>query len=287
MAPVLSQSLVSLAGKIARIKARVKKLEDEISAEKPKSEDGASATKTFPKFRQLPVEIRRAIWEASLPASRVFEPTGDDEELFSYKEGKPTRFIREWAPPRMRGACREAYAVCMSVGRFTFGCFKNSRIRGLWFNDKHDAVYFSHYWQWDYTRVCGVQTIYLSPKIALTELVHKNCWDANLAACRRLVVALHPGMLSPAAEVTPEDLPGTKPVFRAMTDDDIIGPHQLKAASFPEFADKEFITWGELRLVLQNLRQKMITANAEKPDFYKGPIQMEAVEVFRALDDRR
>ncbi|GKT83680.1 hypothetical protein Ct61P_01530 [Colletotrichum tofieldiae] len=268
-----SKTLIALAHRVIRFKARTTKLQEEINGEEVKTDDVTSPPTTFFKFRQLPVEVRRAIWEVSLPAPRVFEPEGynDDDELLDYEEGKPTRFIREWAPPRMRGACREAYAVCMSAGRFTFGWFRNSSIRGLWFNDKHDAVYFSHYRQWDRAQVRGVQTICVSTEIALTDLAYKGFEHANLAACRRLIVALHPKMLYPIEEVTLEDLPGTKPVFRAMKDDDIIGPHKLEVARFPELAGKPFLTWGELRSVLQNARHKTVVTNAEKPGFYKGP----------------
>ncbi|KAK2019873.1 hypothetical protein LZ32DRAFT_652468 [Colletotrichum eremochloae] len=175
---------MSLAEKISRfLKAHIKVPEEVYKI--------ISQPKTFTKFRQLPDEIRRAIWKASLPAPRVFEPKVYDNELDNYEEGKPTRFIREWkTPPRMKGACRETYAVCMSLGRFTFGRFKNSSIRGFWFNDEHDAVYFSRYGQWDGNRVRGIQTVYVSTDIALTELIGKGFENDNLTACRHLIVTL-------------------------------------------------------------------------------------------------
>ncbi|KAK2038360.1 hypothetical protein LZ31DRAFT_635449 [Colletotrichum somersetense] len=186
----------------------------------------------------------------------------------------------------MRGACREAYAVCMSLGRFTFGWFKNSSIRSLWFNDKYDAVYFPHYRQWDCTRVRGVQTVYVGIDIALTELTREGFKHHNLSACRRLVVALDPEMLALNEYITQDVLPGTKPGFRAMKDHDLIGPHRL-ATDFPEVASKEFIIWGDLRSVLETTRKRVIDANTKNLVLYKGPIRMEAVEVFRAVDDRK
>ncbi|KAK2025718.1 hypothetical protein LX32DRAFT_702895 [Colletotrichum zoysiae] len=271
---------------ISRLEAKIKVLE-EANDENPNS-DNQNSPKTFPQFRQFPIEIRRAVWEASLPTPRVFEPKvydGDNtEEPKSYNLGKPTRFYREWAPPKMRGACREAYAVCMSLGRFTFGWFKNSSIRSLWFNDKYDAVYFSHYRQWDCTRVRGVQTVYVGIDIALTELTREGFKHDNLSACRRLVVALDPEMLALNEYIPLDGPPGTKPVFRAMKDHDLIGPHQL-ATDFPEVAGKEFLTWGDLRSILEKTRTRVMDANTENRVLYKGHIQMEAVEVFRVEDD--
>ncbi|KDN63577.1 hypothetical protein CSUB01_05327 [Colletotrichum sublineola] len=71
-----------------------------------------------------------------------------------------------------------------------------------------------------------------------------------------------------------------------MKDDDIICPNRLDASSFPEVAGKEFLTWDGLRSALQKARRNMLAENAEKPDLYKGPMRMEAVEVFRVVDER-
>ncbi|KAF5516457.1 hypothetical protein CGCS363_v000432 [Colletotrichum siamense] len=62
------------------------------------------AATTLHRFRELPPEIRRGIWDLALPPPRVYEPEASSTDVM-----KPVKFLTEFPPPAMREACREAY----------------------------------------------------------------------------------------------------------------------------------------------------------------------------------
>lgn len=78
----------------------------------------------FPKFESLPIDIRVDIWTMALPAGRIWDvyDDGDDE--------KP-RFHNPRPPPRIRGACREAWRVTEANGCWALDY--------MWFNKYRDV----------------------------------------------------------------------------------------------------------------------------------------------------
>ncbi|KAL0938688.1 uncharacterized protein CTRU02_205298 [Colletotrichum truncatum] len=231
------------------------------------------------RFGKLPAEIRCAIWRASLPPPRVYEPhlRGIDADL------KPTKFFEEWAPPEMRESCREAYNICMSAGKFRFGYFENSHVRGLWYNNDVDAIYYSCQDQLGSNCLDGIKNIYTSMDMALSgDCVDVLIYDHGLHLCQRLVVAMWP-KYPMRPEILSRILEMTKPTFRRIRDQDIVGINEYDNQDYPEGAEGAPITWGEVKQVLQNLLEQgrqHVSGNKSKWES-KGPFALEAVEVFR------
>lgn len=102
----------------------------------------ASATNTktdtqgFPKFNQLPPEIRRMIWELSFGPPRVFR-TADN----SFLKALLPMVVNHKPPPPMQ-ACREARAIALEVGKFRFGVW-GDKIKSLWFRKAVDIFYWT------------------------------------------------------------------------------------------------------------------------------------------------
>ncbi|KAK1705610.1 hypothetical protein BDP67DRAFT_583129 [Colletotrichum lupini] len=241
----------------------------------------------FPRFQELPAEIKRKIWIEALPAPRIYEPNNHATWI---SVNHPTRFYREYYPPRVRETCKDAYDACMSVGRFTFGYFDNSNIRGLWYNETQDAVYYATCDQWYNTPLKGLRKIYISIEVALLIFLEEGFRTQTLGACRHLVVALYLDKRREVGDVRTEGFATTVPVFRDMRDDDImveksavmhyfIGP-------FPGLFEK-FLTWGHVKGMLLQKREEIILENSNEPWnawMNKGPLLLEAVEVFRKPD---
>ncbi|KAK1636437.1 hypothetical protein BDP81DRAFT_394132 [Colletotrichum phormii] len=218
----------------------------------------------LPQFKKFPAEIRRKIWLSALPSPRIYEPD-NMAEYWSFD--KPTRFLHEYSPPRVREACKEAYEACMSVGHFTFGCFRNTNIRGLWFNDTQDAIYYATLEQWYQTELKASEKTIISIEVALDVFLETGFENESFAACRHLVVALYIDSRCPIASVHMDELPRKLSVFRALD-------------------GRNYLTWAELRDMLLKTREGKILANAGKPGIYKGTLILEAVEAFRKGDNR-
>ncbi|KAM0266007.1 hypothetical protein ACHAPA_007366 [Fusarium lateritium] len=88
---------------------------------------------TFPRFKELPAEIRRQIWALSLSEPRVFWPT--EEVLSDYFVGVSVSH----KPPAMRQVCLEARQVSQARGVFAFGSH-GSIMKGLWFDFFSDII---------------------------------------------------------------------------------------------------------------------------------------------------
>ncbi|KXH44779.1 hypothetical protein CNYM01_02244 [Colletotrichum nymphaeae SA-01] len=242
----------------------------------------------FPQFKKLPPEIQRKIWLEALPAPRIYEPN-DNATWIS--NDHPTRFYREFLPPRVREACKDAYDACMSVGRFTFGYFDNSNIRGLWYNEMQDAVYYVTCDQWYGNRLMGLRKIYISVEVALFIFLDEGFTTKAFGACRHLVVALYLDKRHEIGENETDHFTTTVPVFRAMRDDDIMAKvSELAddlAETFPELLKKQFLTWADVKGMLLQTREKLILESSDKhwnAWMNKGPLLLEAVEVFRKPD---
>ncbi|KAK1723983.1 hypothetical protein CaCOL14_003056 [Colletotrichum acutatum] len=237
---------------------------------------------SFPQFKKLPPEIRRKIWVEALPAPQIYEPDSHEGNWYS---DKGTRFFHEYYYTRVREACKEAYEACMSFGRFTFGCFGNSNIRGLWYNDARDAIYYATLGQWHGTNLKASRKMIISVEIALDEFLKTGFEDEKFAACRHLVVALFIDRYLPIGSIMTDDLARMEPLLRAMKDDANIAQTAscsgIIANRFPELAGKDYLTWAEVRGMLLKTREERILANAGKPKMYKRPLLLEAVEVFK------
>ncbi|SPJ78033.1 uncharacterized protein FTOL_06422 [Fusarium torulosum] len=94
----------------------------------------AATPKTFPRFKELPAELRKAIWELSLSQPRVFWP--NDERAGKYFTG--VNFAHK--PPAMRQVCQESRQVSQARGGFTFG-HDESIMEGLWFDYFSNILY--------------------------------------------------------------------------------------------------------------------------------------------------
>ncbi|KAM0246303.1 hypothetical protein ACHAP5_004776 [Fusarium lateritium] len=95
-----------------------------------------ATSKTFPRFKELPAEIRRQIWELSLSEPRIFWPNYEvhNENFvgvsFSHK------------PPLMRQVCMEARQVSQARGVVSFGSH-GSIMKGLWFDFFSDIIFMN------------------------------------------------------------------------------------------------------------------------------------------------
>ncbi|KAF4825753.1 hypothetical protein CGCSCA5_v000292 [Colletotrichum siamense] len=90
---------------------------------------------TFPRFSRLPPEIRKSVWEMTLPDPRVFVPYENDQDQIALRQA--------YKPPAVRAACKEAWLVTEEKGRFAFG-YKHTRTHGFWFNPSRDIVFVRH-----------------------------------------------------------------------------------------------------------------------------------------------
>ncbi|KAF4873000.1 hypothetical protein CGCSCA1_v007867 [Colletotrichum siamense] len=241
---------------------------------------------TFPQFRQLPPEIRDAIWRAALPPPRIYEP--DTSSPLAGNPKYPTQFFRTWRPPTVREACKEAYDVCNSVGEYKYG-YWGGHMRGIWINIFTDAVYFACEIQYEQSELLEVDTIYLSSDCALRSPDCRNfLMSDRFDACSRLVVAIYP----PGSwEMDVETLRGTDPVFRRITDEtELIGFSEWDATDYAgrkegdgdEVKRDHPVTWKltkEIILKLFKLRQE--AAREAGRDHWEDELKLEAVEVFR------
>jgi hypothetical protein len=89
---------------------------------------------SFPKFQELPLEVRRFIWELALPGPRIFEAYYDNQNNLEIVVPHNVK------PPLIRGACKEAWKVTEKHGQFILGYY-GARIGGKWFNPNKDMVY--------------------------------------------------------------------------------------------------------------------------------------------------
>ncbi|KAK2025719.1 hypothetical protein LX32DRAFT_696196 [Colletotrichum zoysiae] len=219
---------------------------------------------SFPRFRQLPAEIRCLIWKHSLPSGRIYEPRPYRDWIMY--DPRPVQFYQHWPPPVMREACKEAYQVCMENGSFRFGYYSNSRpgmMRSIWYNDKKDMVYLHTFDQWDSLDLFEVKNICISTEIALNR-EHCERVLAHLG-CGRVVVAYYP-----PGTPTPEQLSTTRPVFRPISnEDEFVTVQKVDPEDWDEGLE---LTWGE--------NKDFVKDCWEKENLGKS-VEIEAVEVFR------
>ncbi|KAF3803714.1 hypothetical protein GCG54_00004892 [Colletotrichum gloeosporioides] len=242
----------------------------------------------FPRFRELPTEIRWAIWLYALPAPRIYEPAAPTDWLLTPM--KPITFLRTFAPPVLREVCQEAYEVCMSEGEFRFGCFF-SHMRGIWYNEVRDAIYFACEMQLDRTHIFEVDTIYLSADCALRSPDCRNfLMSKNFDFCDKLVIALYP----PGSwDMDVQTLKGTEPIFRKIMDYEIIGEHawdttdcsleqRRKWNSAVDGDAHNIIYWQRAKEVILGLfKMRQEAARLAGREHYEEDLELEAVEVFR------
>ncbi|GKT48098.1 uncharacterized protein ColSpa_08279 [Colletotrichum spaethianum] len=223
---------------------------------------------SFPRFLHFPPEIRRMIWEASLPPGRIYEPKTYNSWI-TY-DTRPVQFYQHWAPPVMREACREAYTVCMENGSFRFGYFGGMRpglMRGIWFNNDLDAVYLHTYEQWHYFHLLGIKNVCISDTIALDPYQCQHIFGC--LSCDRVIIAYYP-VGTPAYE----QLTKTYPVFRSIrNENEVVAMQQVD----PEDLDADLeITWKEHKATLEEYWKK---------EQHMMSVTFEAVEVFRKARD--
>ncbi|KAK1998640.1 hypothetical protein LX36DRAFT_710722 [Colletotrichum falcatum] len=215
---------------------------------------------SFPRFRHLPLEIRRMIWKRSLPSGRIYEPKPYSDWIMY--DPRPVQFYQHWAPPVMR----EAYQVCMENGSFRFGYYSNSRpglMRSIWYNDEQDAVYLHTFDQWNQLDVFDVKNICISDEIALNK---EHCERVlGLTGCDRVIVAYYP-----VGTPSEGQLIETYPVFRSIrNDDEIVTVEKVDVENWDEGLE---LTWGEHKAFVKECWEKENLGNS---------VEFEAAEVFR------
>ncbi|CAJ0546135.1 Ff.00g096080.m01.CDS01 [Fusarium sp. VM40] len=102
------------------------------------------AATAFTRFKELPAEIRKEIWELSLNDPRVFWP--NDARAGKYYTG--VNFAHK--PPAVRQVCRESRQVSQARGGFSFR-EGDSIMGGLWFDFFSDILYMFSNIGRDYT----------------------------------------------------------------------------------------------------------------------------------------
>jgi hypothetical protein len=93
-----------------------------------------STPTTFPKFKELPGEIRSQIWVHAIQNdSRIFYPTHYDHD----RELPHVAFAHK--PPPIRQVCRESRQISQKRGMFIFGTDRTTR-KALWFDTFNDIM---------------------------------------------------------------------------------------------------------------------------------------------------
>lgn len=93
---------------------------------------------SFPRFLQLPAEIRRLIWKECLPKQRLFEidSAGLMLEFNNTCRGSDWATTQNWKPPIITRVCRESRAVAWETGWIE---------RGKYYDDEEDR-YNDGFW---------------------------------------------------------------------------------------------------------------------------------------------
>jgi hypothetical protein len=101
----------------------------------PSSQAVTSTPTTFPKFKELPGEIRSQIWvQAIQNDSRIFYPTHYDCD----RQLPHVAFAHK--PPPIRQVCHESRQISQKRGMFIFGTDRTTR-KALWFDTFNDIMY--------------------------------------------------------------------------------------------------------------------------------------------------
>ncbi|KAI8263872.1 hypothetical protein K4K58_012719 [Colletotrichum sp. SAR11_239] len=154
----------------------------------------------FPRFNQLPPEIRKIVWEMALPDARVFMPYEDNEGHIALA------FTLDHKPPAIRSACKEAWLVTEENGEFAFG-WRNTRTQGFWFNPSRDIVFFQ------YDELSGEAERAI--KAAHTQNIamewyelfsQRSCvsqmeWARDDLKCQKLIVTIRPQILGSVEDI--------------------------------------------------------------------------------------
>ncbi|RSM16287.1 hypothetical protein CEP52_000150 [Fusarium oligoseptatum] len=93
---------------------------------------------SFPKFMELPPEVRKMIWVYSFGGPRIFRLVPCTEQLVTWA----TMFVNH-KPPSSGAACRESRQVFQQCGEFLFGA-EGLAIKSLWFRPSEDILYLDH-----------------------------------------------------------------------------------------------------------------------------------------------
>lgn len=168
----------------------------------------------------------------------------------------------------MRAACREAYNVCMAAGRFRFGYFDGSSVRGLWYNNDADAVYFAKEDMWRHP-LGDIKNIYVGTEIVL-DPAHLSAFiaDCDMTSWSRFIVAVDPKALG-----SETDVEGTEPFFRPMKDEDVVGFQKKLTGILPDDVSERLITWADLRLFLQDyLKYQPVMPRLEAVEVFRRPV---------------
>lgn len=158
------------------------------------------AATAFPRFNQLPPEIRKIVWEIALPDARVFMPYEDNEGYIALA------FTLDHKPPAIRSACKEAWLVTEENGEFAFG-WRNTRTQGFWFNPSRDIVFL----QYDELSGKAERAI----KAAHTQNIamewydlfsQRSCvsqmeWARDDLKCQKLIVTIRPQILGSVEDI--------------------------------------------------------------------------------------
>ncbi|KAF4841699.1 hypothetical protein CGCSCA4_v009210 [Colletotrichum siamense] len=153
---------------------------------------------TFPRFRQLPPEIRKSVWEMALPDSRVFMPYKDNDLHIA--------LALDHKPPAIRSACKEAWVVTEENGEFAFG-WESTRTHGFWFNTSRDIVFVQRDELSDgvesaikaaHTQNIATEWFDFRTKSSCAQSI---IWARDKLKCRKLIVTIIPQPLGSVEDI--------------------------------------------------------------------------------------
>jgi hypothetical protein len=129
------------AGRISLLQAKVHDLQEENRLLRARSrygslpDSGGFKQETFQ--RKIPLEIRKLIWQYTLPASRIIQ--------FTVREDYDGSFFSGGTPPVALHICSESRQEALSVSRpfFAFDHEMESMSRPIYFSPTRDILYFA------------------------------------------------------------------------------------------------------------------------------------------------
>ncbi|CAI0646275.1 unnamed protein product [Colletotrichum noveboracense] len=153
---------------------------------------------TFPRFSRMPPEIRKSVWEMTLPDARVFVPYENDQDQIALRQA--------YKPPAVRAACKEAWLVTEEKGRFAFG-YKHTRIHRFWFNPSKDIVFVRYDEVSDDVeeaiKSARTQNIALQwyEFFSQRTCVSRMEWARDYLKCRKLIVTIRPQVMRSVEDI--------------------------------------------------------------------------------------
>ncbi|KAK1464291.1 hypothetical protein CMEL01_13052 [Colletotrichum melonis] len=227
-------------------------------------------TAGFPQFCRLPMELRKIIWQMTLPDSRVFEP---------YDIEHRPRLRKRFEPPAILAVCKESRKVANEHGTFIFG-WEKSIGESVWFNPKKDVVIME-----DAQIFVGLWPALLKSQVEILAFhwtyfrSHEqveDLWDCirDVPSCRRVIILYR----SPSNYIYSDE---KVPKLFSLKPSDIVLGSAMEWMSFDDFERvEEGITWEEFKREMEDLwRRRHVGKDEAFPP-------LEGMELIMCKEDR-